>query len=201
MKKIWIGCFLLLLLLIPNNVYAINEVNVYFFHSDSCDICSQEKVYLEALQKRYPNMRIYSYEISENNNNELMQKAKALYNESRTGVPYTVIGDSAYLGFSQANKALFQKKVYEYSNKSYQNKLGQELGISYRNDLEGEVEEYKDNDQYQIEESSGIVREPSTTETKDGYDKYKISFYLVGAGLILAVIAFIIHILEKRGRI
>ena len=72
MKKILMFCFLSLLLLIPNSVFAINEVNVYFFHSNDCDICVQEKVYLEALQKRYPNMRIYSYEISENNNNALM---------------------------------------------------------------------------------------------------------------------------------
>ena len=193
-------CFLSLLLLIPNSVFAINEVNVYFFHSNDCDICVQEKVYLEALQKRYPNMRIYSYEISENNNNALMLQAKELYNVTRTGVPYTVIGDSAYSGFSQTSKALFQKKVYEYSKNSYQNKLGMQLGISYRNDLEGEVQEYKDNEQYQIEESSGVVREPSKIK-ENGYDKYKVSFYLVGAGLILSVIAFVIHTIEKRGRI
>lgn len=200
MKKIGFICLLLLMILIPNNVLAINEVNVYFFHSNECDVCSQEKAYLDALKQRYPNMRIYSYEISDSNNNALMLKAKSMYNETKTGVPFTVIGDSAYLGFSQANKALFQKKVYEYSKKSYSNKLGKELGISYRNDLEGEVEEYKDNDQYQIEESSGNVRTPTKTKTS-GYDKYKVTIILVGAGVILAIIACFIRILEKRGRI
>ena len=146
-------------------------------------------------------MRIYSYEIHESNNNELMLKAKNLFKETRTGVPYTVIGDSAYLGFAQNSKALFQKKVYEYSKNSYQNKLGQELGISYRNDLEGEVKEYKNNDQYQVEEYSNNTPSSTTTTKSSTYDKYKISIYLIAAGVILALIAYFIHLLEKRGRI
>lgn len=200
MKRIVFLIFMLLVLVIPNNVLAINEVNVYFFHSDDCSICSQEKIYLEALKQRYPNMRIYSYEISDNNNYELMQEAKNLYQETRTGVPYTVIGDSAYLGFSQNSKALFQKKVYEYSKNAYNNELGKKLGISYRNDLEGEVVEYKDNDQYQIEESSNNTSHSSSTKTNN-YDKYKISICLVVVGFVLALIAYVIHRLEKRGRI
>lgn len=197
MKRIGLFCLLVLGLFLPKHVFAINEVNVYFFHSESCDICKQEKIYLEALQKRYPNMRIYSYEIGDSSNYELMQQAKELYQETRSGVPYTVIGDSSYLGFSQNNKALFQRKVYEYSTQSYQNQLGKILGISYRNDLEGEVQEYKDNDGYQIEETSGNTHTSTKTENNT-FDRYKISIYLIGAGLILAIIAYCIHRLEKR---
>lgn len=200
MKRIGLFCLLVLGLFLPNNVFAINEVNIYFFHSNSCDICNQEKIYLEALQMRYPNMRIYSYEISDPSNYELMQKAKNLYHETRSGVPYTVIGDSPYLGFSQSNKAIFQKMVYEYSTHSYENKLGKELGIGYRNDLEGEVQEYKDNDSYQIEESSGNKHTSTKTEN-NMFNRYKISIYLIGAGLILAIIAYFIHRAEKRRRI
>lgn len=200
MKNKWLFCLLLLMLLIPSNVFATNEVNIFFFHSSSCDVCNQEKVYLEALKQRYPNMRVYSYEINDSSNNELMLKAKNMYNETRSGVPYTVIGDSAYLGFSQANKALFQRKVYEYSKNSYQNKFGRELGISYRNDLTDEVKDYKNNDQYQIEESSGNIRKPSKIK-KSGYDKYLVTIILVSAGVVLAIIAFIIRLMEKRGRL
>ena len=199
MKKICVLCFLLLLLL-PNNVLAINEVNIYFFHSKSCDICNQERIYLEALKKRYPNMRVYSYEISDSTNQELMQKAKSLYQETRSGVPYTIIGDSSYLGFSQSNKALFQKKVYEYSKNAYANKLGQQLGIPYRNDLEGEVFEYKNNEDYQIEESSGNTHNKTPIKTqKDRLNK--ISIYLIGAGVVLGIVAVVIHIVEKRKRV
>ena len=99
MKRLNFICLLLLLLIVPNHVLAVNEVNVYLFYQDSCDICKQEKVYLEALKERYPNMRVYSYEVGDSSNYEMMQKAKNLYQETRSGVPFTVIGDSSYLGY------------------------------------------------------------------------------------------------------
>lgn len=200
MKKLSVLCFLLVLLLLPNNVLAINEVNIYFFHSNDCDICNQERIYLEALKQRYPNMRVYSYEISDQSNYDLMQKAKNLYQETRSGVPYTVIGDSSYLGFSQNNKALFQKKVYEYSKIAYANKLGQELGITYRNDLEGEVVEYKNNDDYQIEETSGNSHQTTPIDNKNKKID-QVSIYLIGAGVTLSIIALIIYWFEKRNNL
>lgn len=190
---------LLIMVLIPTNTYALNEVNIYLFHSTTCNICSQEKAYLEALKQRYPNIRVYLYDISDSSNNDLMIEAKKMYGIKKAGVPFTVIGDSAYLGFSQSKKGLFQKKVYEYSTKKYNNVLGKELGISYRDDLEGKVEEYKDNDNYQIEEQVQVST-GSDKKKDNGYDKYKATFYLVGAGLILSVIAIVISILEKKKR-
>jgi len=199
MKKIKLFLILFLMILIPTNVWAINEVNIYFFHSNSCDICKQEEVYLDALKERYPNIRIYQYEVSDSYNNELMKNAKNMYNQMGNGVPFTVIGDKAYLGFSQSKKALFQKTVYEYSKTTYKNELGKILGISYRTDLDGEVKEYKDNSEYQIEEKSNKPKK--VTKKEKNFDKYKISIYLVGVGFILAVLALIIHLFEKRGRI
>lgn len=203
MKKLKIVLLLLLLLIIPTNTFAINEVNIYLFYSDACNICEQEKIYLEALKQRYPNMRVYAYEVGNSDNNNLMLKAKNLYNQTGSGVPFTVIGDSAYLGFSQNSKALVQKKVYEYSKNAYENKLGKELGITYRNDLEGEVQEYKDNDSYQIEEvfDNTQTSDHTNTQASSSYDKYKISIYLITVGVVLAFIAYVIHLLEKRGRI
>lgn len=199
MKKIKVFLILFLMILIPTNVWAINEVNIYFFHSNTCDICKQEKIYLDALKERYPNIRIYQYEINDINNYELMKKAKSMYNQASNGVPFTVIGDKSYLGFSQSKKALFQKTVYEYSKTTYKNELGILLGINYRTDLDGEVKEYKDNSEYQIEETSKNTH--ITTKKEKSYDKYKISIYLVGVGFILAILALIIHLFEKRGRI
>lgn len=198
MKKIKLFLLLFMLLVIPTSIQALNEVNIYVFHSDNCDICEQEKVYLNALKQRYPNMRVYYYETSNTDNYNLMLKAKSMYNQKGSGVPFTVIGDKAYLGFSQTKKALFQKTVYEYSTQSYDNKLGKVLNISYRTDLEGKVEEYKNNDNYQIEESSGISQTQTTPKNNKTFDKYKITFYLVGAGIILAIIALIAYIIERK---
>lgn len=201
MKKISFVCLLLIMIMFPISALATNEVNIYFFNSDNCDICQQEKIYLQALKERYPNIRIYSYEVSSNDNNNLMLEAKKMYNINKSGVPFTVIGDSAYLGFSQNQKAVFQKKVYQYSTTKYKNELGIKLGINYRTDLNIKVEEYKENNNYTIEESSGKTHTTTKTNNQTGYNKYKISFYLVLTGVILAFIAFIINRLEKRGRI
>ena len=197
MKKVIKIILLVWMLMIPTHGYALNEVNIYFFHSNQCDYCDQERVYLEALKERYPNMRIYSYEISDTTNNDLMIEAKKMYQITQSGVPFTVIGDTAYAGFSQSKKALFQKTVYEYSTKTYQNQLGKQLGIDYRTDLEGTVEEYKTNDSYQIEESSGIDRKKTPIKGSN-YDKYKVSFYLVLAGFLLSCVALILYIKERR---
>lgn len=196
MKKILLILFFGFLSFLPGKVFALNEVNIYLFYSNSCDICQQEKIYLEALKERYPNMRVYSYEVSDSTNYQYMIDAKNMFQQSGTGVPFTIIGDSAYYGFSEARKGVFQKQIYEYSTNRYQNQFGEKLGISYRTDLEGTVQDYKENDSYQIEESSGIPRQP--IKDKNTYDKYKVSFYLVAAGLILSILAFILYQIDKR---
>ena len=204
MKKILFG-LLLAVFLLPQSVFALNEVNVYFFHSDTCNICEQEKIYLKALkQDRYPNMRIHYYEISDQNNFELMQHAKELFGENRSGVPYTIIADTPFYGFTQGLKGSFQKAVYEASTNKYEDKLGKELGIIYDPYLEGEVQEYKENANYTIEETSGKehvkVDEKKEIKKKIDWKKYKASIILIGMGIVLAIIFAILKVLENRGR-
>ena len=113
MKKFLFYSFLFVLFLIPSKAFALNEVNVYFFHSDTCNICEQERIYLQALkQDRYPNMRIHYYETSDPDNFKLMEEAKQLYGITQNGVPFTVIADTPYTGFSQGIKGEFQRTVY-----------------------------------------------------------------------------------------
>lgn len=201
MKKIKFLFIIMLMLLVPSNVFALNEVNVYFFYDGTKQnsLCNQEKVYLEALKdERYPNMRIYFYEVNDEENEELMKKAKTMYNVKENTIPFTIVGDMSVVGFSQNQKALIQKTVYEYSTKTYGNKFGKSVGITYRNDLEGTVKEYKTNAEYVVEETSGKDR---TVKTSSSFDKYQVTFYLVVAGVVLAFIAYLIHLMEKKGRI
>ena len=201
MKKILL-LILLAFLLIPMNCFAkVNEVNIYFFHSATCDICKQEKTYLQALKDRYPNIRVYEYEVSENEDNyKLMREIKDIYGETRTGVPFTVIADTPYHGFSEAVKCKMQKVIYNASYNSYTNKAGQRLGITYRTDIEGDVEEYKEQETYSIEEKGTEGKHPKPKEYNSKYEKYKASIILVGLGLFLALICLIIKIKERRDR-
>ena len=199
MKKILFFCIGVLLIIIPKEVYALNEVNIYLFYSKTCSICEQERIYLQALkQDRYPNIRLYLYEVSDEEYYKLMENTKSMFNESRTGVPYTVIGDTPIFGFSQGAKGNFQNTVYKYSTQKYENKLGQKLGITYRTDLEGEVKEYKENSEYKIEESSGIQRKTVEEKDNDILKKYKSSIILISFGIILLIGYIILTVREYK---
>ena len=146
-------------------------------------------------------MRIYKYETSGDANLALMNQAKALYGVTDGGVPFTIIGDTTYLGFSQGKKPQMQKSVYEYSTKAYDNKFGSSvLQIGYRTDLEGTPVEYKDNSDYVIEETGpGTVSQ--TKEKKPLNAKYRASIILVSVGIITGLTALLISIYERRHRI
>ncbi len=198
MKKAIYLLIITVLLLIPNSVYALNEVNVYFFHKKTCDICEQERIYLQALKDRYPNMRIYSYEVSDEHNYELMQEARSIFNDTRTGVPYTVVADTPYHGFNQGMKGNIQRSVYLSSTNKYENKVGQMLNLTYKDDLEGTVQEYKENSDYVIEEKGENGTHPNYTETSSTFKKYRASIILIGSGLVLLIVYLILKIVERR---
>ena len=203
MKKIIFG-LILMLLLIPTKAFALNEVNIYFFYGEGCNYCSQEKAYLEALKERYFNIRIYSYDIASDINNDLMKKAKELYNIDQGGIPFTIIGDSTFLGFSQSKKCDMEKKIYEYSYNKYNNKFGTSLvNVGYRTDLTGDVKEHYEESDYVIEEkgevSTNITKKEEPSIWEDS--KFKASMILVGVGLFLVLVVLIMGLLERKRRI
>lgn len=205
-KKVILFSLFLFMMIFPMSVFALNEVNVYFFYSPTCNICSQEKAFLEALQQnKYPNLRIYYYDTSEDKNLALMNQAKELYQETTNGVPFTIIGDSAFAGFSQGRKCSIQKAIYQYSYHAYENKFGTTIsGTSYRTDLEGDVEEYDGEEDYMIEENpGGTITENQTTEEKESLfdnSKFRSSMILVLCGVILGIIVLFLTFFERRNR-
>ena len=202
-RKLFYFLFGILLYFIPSQCLALNEVNVYFFYSPDCNFCSQEKAFLMALQKdKYPNMRIYYYDTSSDNNLALMNQAKEMYDVTNNGIPFTIIGDKAYIGFSQSKKCSIQKDIYYYSYNTYQNKFGTDVvQISYRTDLVGDVEEYNGEDDYIIEESPTLDYEIIETEEKDIFDDPKFQATLILGGLIFfLVLLFLIVKLVERSR-
>lgn len=204
-KKFLMAIFLFVVLLIPSKTFALNEVNIYFFHSESCNYCNQEKAYLEALKERYFNIRVYYYDISTDTNYNLMKQAKELYGVEESGIPFTIIGDSTFVGFSQSKKCTMEEKIYEYSYNAYKNRFGTEiLTISYRTDLEGDIQKHYDESDYVIEES-GTVSEDATEENNStsiwDNNKYKFSIILISIGLGLAIVVVILGLIERKRRI
>ena len=69
-----------------------NIVNIYLFHSNSCQHCKKENKLLDKLEEEYDNIRVYKYEISEDDNSHLLAEVSHLLDARVGGVPFTVFG-------------------------------------------------------------------------------------------------------------
>ena len=131
MKKIKLILFSILLSLIfVTNIKAEeNLVNLYLFYSNTCPHCEAEMELLEDLQKDYDNLRVYKYEISEEDNSLLLSKVSEIFDVNVTGVPFTIIGEKTFFGYSEENsKKKFVGTIEYYSSHGYTDKVGELLG-------------------------------------------------------------------------
>jgi len=134
MKKI--SKIIILLFLFIINISSVladnnkNLVNIYLFYSDTCPHCKQEKKLLEEIIKDYDNVRVYQYEVDTDNNKEkLLTIASELGVEVRS-VPFTIIADKVFMGFSYENsKKKFLGTIEFYSDHGYRDVTGEYLGI------------------------------------------------------------------------
>ena len=60
---------------VVNAVSEKNLVNIYLFHSYTCKHCKEEIKLLDELEKEYDNIKVYKYEVNENENGELLKKS------------------------------------------------------------------------------------------------------------------------------
>jgi len=132
LKKI----ILILLLCVINISYVYadtdkNLVNIYLFYSDTCPHCASEIKLLNELADQYDNIEIYKYEISNDNNYELLNNVATLFNTKVTGVPFAVVGNRFYKGYNSENsKRKFITAIEYYSQYGYQDIVGEYLGNS-----------------------------------------------------------------------
>ena len=104
-------------------------VNIYLFHSNTCPHCKEEIKVLDELQKEYSNIKIYKYEISDRNNLNLLDEIADIYDINVNGVPFTIIGDKYYIGFSHDNgKSTFIATIEYYSDNGYTDRVGEHIG-------------------------------------------------------------------------
>jgi len=114
-KKI-IKCFFLFLLIFFVNDVCAKEVNVKFFYGDGCPVCAREEKFLEEIESKY-DVKIIKYETWYNEENaKLLDEAKEKYNTTGRGVPYTVVEDSAFLGFNTTISSQIEDKIKSISN-------------------------------------------------------------------------------------
>ena len=141
MKKIYIFIILILCFLFPKNVsaYSDDEINLYLFYGETCPHCHELRNYLNTIKDDYPKLHIYEYEVWRDlYGKKMMDDASKVINEEITGVPFTVIGEETFTGFSKGYTDKNIKKTIEHYMKNYYNDVfGIYLGISEKKEDKG----------------------------------------------------------------
>ncbi len=134
MKKIAL-LLITLFILFPLNTFAIskdyvdkvgeivnveqeeNKINLYLFYGRECPHCEEERKWLKDIKEEYKeHLNVYEYEVWHNNENKnIMETVKKIYNENNDGVPFTVIGEKSYTGYSKSIGSLIEGRIKYYS--------------------------------------------------------------------------------------
>lgn len=105
MKKLLSWLFIVIALsiaILPVNTYAKEKINLYLFYGEGCPHCEAEIEMLKDLEKEY-DINIYKYEVWYNDDNmQLLKDVLKKFNKKYEGVPFTVIGNKTYVGYSDA---------------------------------------------------------------------------------------------------
>ena len=117
MKKI-IFIFLVFIFFSIINVNAKvndNQVNIYFFHSNTCSHCKEESKFLKELETRYKNINVYKYEIHDENNYEILKEVEKIYhpfyNRHTLGTNLKDFDDPVQSEFSKSCRQNIRKKL------------------------------------------------------------------------------------------
>lgn len=169
MKKI-IYTLILFLMFIPSISAKENEVNIYFFHSNTCPHCKEEIKLLNELDEYYDNINIYKYEISNDNNSVLLSNIGTLLDVKITGVPFTIIGNKYFVGYSSENsKKTFISTIKYFSTYSYTDVVGTYI-----------KENNFPNSEEIILPTDGITPDISPEEYNKNYANYTFNLPIIG---------------------
>ena len=82
------------------------KFNMYLFWGDGCVHCHNLKIFLNDLEPKYKDMfELYAFEVWGNPDNQtLMGRFAKTMGDSPRGVPYLVVGDKSFNGFSESMK-------------------------------------------------------------------------------------------------
>jgi glutaredoxin len=101
-KKFIFSFILIFFLFSVNFASAESNLNIYFFEGEGCPHCSKEKNYLDILKNKYSGITIYDFEVYPSNENILLlQRIAQEMGMKVDGVPFLIIGDKQFVGFSE----------------------------------------------------------------------------------------------------
>ncbi len=131
MKKT-LKVLLFLLLFIPFLVFGSEKnLNIYLFYGDGCPHCKEEEKWFESYLKKNDYIKIHRYEVWYNKDNqEKYSKVHDILNDTSSGIPYLIIGETVISGFDEEiTPERIKNAVEYYKNINYKDKVGIYLGI------------------------------------------------------------------------
>ncbi len=101
--------------------YEKNKVNIYLFWGDGCPHCKEEYEYIDSINKKYGKyFNLYGFEVWNNKENaELLNTVTSKLGIKVKGVPFTIIGEKYYSGFSDATKKKIVKAIKSEYNSDF----------------------------------------------------------------------------------
>ena len=78
------------------------EVKIYFFRGEGCPHCAEAEEWFQSIEEEYGSkFEIVDYEVyNSQENSDLMDRVAEARDEEVTGVPYIIIGNQSWNGFS-----------------------------------------------------------------------------------------------------
>lgn len=105
--------------LIENISYNDKKINIYFFWGNGCPHCAAEFEFFESIQSEYGDyFTLNTFETWHDEKNKKIAKVfAAAMGDELTGVPYTVIGDKSFVGFTES----YESEILDAITSQYQN--------------------------------------------------------------------------------
>lgn len=103
--------------------------DLHFFWTPSCPYCNKQKIFLEEIALKYPDLKIYGYNLYESNNVEKLKGIMKDYQGSERylgSVPLTFIGKYFFVGFSEEIGEKIENSIKNYYEEDGKEKFDEE---------------------------------------------------------------------------
>ena len=106
---------------LENIKYDENKVNIYFFWGNGCPHCEKEFEFFESIETEYGDyFTLNTFETwYDEDNREILKQFASNMEDEITGVPYTIIGNKTFKGFSERYELEMLEVIKEQYKDSY----------------------------------------------------------------------------------